>query len=598
MPSLEEIRQDYPEYDDMSDAQLAEGVYNKFYSDIPREEFNTKIEFKPEKRSGSLLPLSTNPETGKIEFDSDVGILGMLKRAAQLPRDVLSGEVDPLSEEGLRRSAEAGLMLAPGTSGFRGTGAAIARVAGRGKPHNFPPSQPGQLVSQSAENLGVAIPRAATSDRMATQRLGQTVTKVPFGGGPLVKASERAIDQMGQAHEGIVRSLGSGERLSAGEAALAGLVRYIGPKTKEKVTKAYDLVDDLVDDTTLTIARKTEEVAAKILADREASTLQGKSAALREVRGAIAAEEGLTYKGIKGLRTNIGELMDTGIGLPMNMKQSELSRIYAALSEDLKIAAKNAGGPLALRAFERANKFNRLIQARREKLLQITKAKSEEQVFERLAAAASSSARGDIKLLRQARKAIGKDAWPEFVSGVVARLGRDKEGKFTAARFVGNQGWSGLTPQGRLELFAGNRQAAKALTDLALVSSRFKELARFSNPSGTGQMVIGAGQVFYLWHEPMTAITAVLGAQLMARALAKPRAAIEISRWAKFYMRAAKAPIKPQMKLLEMQTQRLGVVLSRELVVPNLASRLQGALPAAADQEQEQPPGVGQQPPQ
>lgn len=47
MPSgVEQIRQQYPEYSDVDDATLVEGFYNKFYSDIPREEFNTKIGYK------------------------------------------------------------------------------------------------------------------------------------------------------------------------------------------------------------------------------------------------------------------------------------------------------------------------------------------------------------------------------------------------------------------------------------------------------------------------------------------------------------------------------------------------------------------------
>lgn len=40
---LAEFRQKYPEYNDLSDAALADAVYKKFYSGIPREQFNAKI---------------------------------------------------------------------------------------------------------------------------------------------------------------------------------------------------------------------------------------------------------------------------------------------------------------------------------------------------------------------------------------------------------------------------------------------------------------------------------------------------------------------------------------------------------------------------
>jgi hypothetical protein len=43
MPTLKEMRADHPEYNDLSDQQLADGVYKKFYSDLDRKEFNKRI---------------------------------------------------------------------------------------------------------------------------------------------------------------------------------------------------------------------------------------------------------------------------------------------------------------------------------------------------------------------------------------------------------------------------------------------------------------------------------------------------------------------------------------------------------------------------
>jgi len=43
MRTLAEIRQQYPQYDDLSDAQLTDGLYNRFYSDMDRAEFNRRI---------------------------------------------------------------------------------------------------------------------------------------------------------------------------------------------------------------------------------------------------------------------------------------------------------------------------------------------------------------------------------------------------------------------------------------------------------------------------------------------------------------------------------------------------------------------------
>lgn len=43
MPTISEIRQQYPQYSDMSDGQLADALHSKFYSDMPKADFDSKI---------------------------------------------------------------------------------------------------------------------------------------------------------------------------------------------------------------------------------------------------------------------------------------------------------------------------------------------------------------------------------------------------------------------------------------------------------------------------------------------------------------------------------------------------------------------------
>lgn len=47
MATLNEIRNQYPQYADMPDDVLANALYKKFYSDIPRAEFDSKVGLKP-----------------------------------------------------------------------------------------------------------------------------------------------------------------------------------------------------------------------------------------------------------------------------------------------------------------------------------------------------------------------------------------------------------------------------------------------------------------------------------------------------------------------------------------------------------------------
>ena len=45
-PKLTKFRYRYPQYNDLSDAQVADALYKKFYSDMPRAEFDTSIGLK------------------------------------------------------------------------------------------------------------------------------------------------------------------------------------------------------------------------------------------------------------------------------------------------------------------------------------------------------------------------------------------------------------------------------------------------------------------------------------------------------------------------------------------------------------------------
>lgn len=47
MASIAEIRKQFPQYSDLSDQQLADAMHDKFYSDMPREQFYQQIQFKP-----------------------------------------------------------------------------------------------------------------------------------------------------------------------------------------------------------------------------------------------------------------------------------------------------------------------------------------------------------------------------------------------------------------------------------------------------------------------------------------------------------------------------------------------------------------------
>ncbi len=47
MPDINDVRDKYPDYADLSDQQLLDGLHQKYYSDLPKEDFYQKFSFQP-----------------------------------------------------------------------------------------------------------------------------------------------------------------------------------------------------------------------------------------------------------------------------------------------------------------------------------------------------------------------------------------------------------------------------------------------------------------------------------------------------------------------------------------------------------------------
>ncbi len=62
MPTIDEVRAQYPQYKDMSDVQLAGALHQKFYADMPPDQFAEKIGLKPDKyQQAAIEDVKANP---------------------------------------------------------------------------------------------------------------------------------------------------------------------------------------------------------------------------------------------------------------------------------------------------------------------------------------------------------------------------------------------------------------------------------------------------------------------------------------------------------------------------------------------------------
>lgn len=508
---------------------------------------------------GSILPISVDQQ-GHNHFDSDAGLLGMAKRAFMAPGDALNGNLqvmDPatgnVTQEAIDRGKDFANTFAGGTPAA-GTGKAITALAADAA---GPIVKPGMEAAAAASRLGVDLPRAAASDSIAVQQTGKILTNVPVGGTPLRQASQTAIDQLGQAATKVQQGYGTGDVPAAGAAVRSGIQDFSTNTLDSAVGKKYDVVDSLVNPNVTSPLSETQKVVQQIQDRRAAAALPANGSATSIVSDAIARPDGLTYSGVKDLRTTIGGYLKNPQLAPAGSDQNELRAIYGSLSEDLgnavkaadhpTVSARMAGQPApatnaAFEAFSDANAFSKATIAEQKQLDGIIAPKSDEGLFSKIQSMAGSSSSADLANLARARKAVSPDTWGELSSAVISKMGRDADGNFSPDRFVTSYGK--LSPNGKNLLFRSNGKddLASSLDDIAMVSRRFKQLNQYANPSGTGQAVIGGSYLPMLFTEPTTLISSVASARVLSGLMAKPVSARALAAYTKAYERAATTP--------------------------------------------------------
>lgn len=590
--------------------QMPDGTKVSFPDDMPKEQIKGLIASKfpdvaqpkaPEEKPhdvGSIL--NRMYELGPAESASRIGggilegarslatgVVQSAKDAVTAPSRALSGELRMTDESG-RTSPEAiaeGFNMATWAnpaSVAMGTGKQIARNAAL-EAAKRPPSE-GAMVAQSARDIGVTLPRAVTSDRASVQQMGKVVANVPIAGQPLRNASKTAIEQLDAAAKKAQDDLGSGDRVLAGDRVRTGLQEF----SKAMDTKIDDMEKGLsstMQPDRLSPLHSTRRLASTIQKERTTNANTSRSRALAEVEEALS-RPGMTFEGLRGLRTKIRNLRDVNPDqLTTNdFDKAELSRLYGALTDDLKLAAKNAGGDNALNEFNKVVAKEAEIAKDRESLQRVLgRNMSDEALSDKLFRMAGDKSTANIQDLAKVRMAVSKETWDELSSSVIARMGRDAEGQFTPERFTTS--WGRLSDGGKNLLF--DAETRKSVDAIASVSSRFKKLNEYANPSGTGMTTVGSSYLAGAFLDPMTTASALLGTYATAKMLAKPASAKALADYAKAYEVAVRMPGQTSQSALANKAKALALVAANgnEVGASNLAAKLATVQQTAADQE-------------
>lgn len=296
----------------------------------------------------------------------------------------------------------------------------------------------------------------------------------------------------------------------------------------------------------------TRELARKLRAEQYISATDQNDKAINLVKEALARPDGLTYEGVKNLRTVIGQYLDGSILPEAGTPKPALKRLYGALTEDLRATVEQVGGKNALRAFDKANQVASVISKRRQQIAKVIgkdAMNAPERVFDSVHNMASAKGGGDLRRLVIVRQAVGDDAWKEVQSAVIARLGRDDKGNFSPARLT--TAWGKLSDGGKKALF-GEKGVRQSLDDILTIGTQFERMARLGNPSGTGRVnslwqILGrigeaaAGIAIYHKPEAALAVAPIVAGRGLAKYLGNPTTAQAVRHFSRAYFNQVRA---------------------------------------------------------
>src|SRR5882672_1481291 len=205
MPTLAEIRQQYPQYEDISDTELADKLHAKFYADLPKEDFDKKIGLQ---RVGSVVDFLKSIPRGALS-----GLMGAASAGGQAAQLEMGQPVDVPSAEQATKSLEQNVTgQLPRPQGRAGRyGATTGEFLGNPASYVGPAGLPMKALSAVTGALGSEYAGQASEGskfepywRMAGAVAGGAA---PQGlarlGAPLATSPERQAMVAGLRNEGI-----------------------------------------------------------------------------------------------------------------------------------------------------------------------------------------------------------------------------------------------------------------------------------------------------------------------------------------------------------------------------------------------------------
>lgn len=499
------------------------------------------------------------PKTELGQVASDV--LG--GTAAVLPLLAAGGAAAP----GVAYGGAAPKSVGQGIMGLLGSAPTAQMVAGAsagGGSYLANEAAPGSDIAQFVGQLGGALGGATLAAKVAPDKVIDAFTRqnVPMSAGLVagdtkagaaLRAGEAgglgttilgsgiirgtyddAARAIGNKVDDIARTIGTVRpEDDLGRTLQGSVARFMDDKADE-AAKTFDAIGQTFGPNDVYVPKATLQTLAKSFDGIDDPALQAitRDGRFQKFAAAFVDDAGvakpLTYNTLKGFRSFIGRQMNR-LALDSGADNAQLKALYGALTDDMEAALLAKGGGTALKAFHDANGwYTRQMEMARNNLQPLVGKGSPvnaERAFATFAGAANAKA-GNIQRLQDIYKNLTPAERGDFSASMIARMGQDGDG-FSVAKFLTDL--SKMSPEARKMMFTDQfgddlLRAWEDLTDI--IAPQFQKAGRYINRSNSGLSVVQGVQIAggAMAAEPFTAIGAILGPAVLAKAMTSPTA--------------------------------------------------------------------------
>lgn len=248
MKTLAEIRSEYPQYKDMTDKELADALYSKFYSDMSKDKFDSAIGL-----NGQRSPLSALSDTVS-------GMFEVSDESRQMPPNLM-GAFQPLGPRTEEAQALDLLALQGLTLGLPAKGLAAVGIEGPQKAVEAARRLTGGYGTAS-EALGTVPSALATGSGGLLAQIGKGAA---YGTAAGLGLSERGQEAIGATVGGLIGGLAPPalSLLGVPLRAAAATPAYIRGLTKSPEKRAVERIVEQMDAAGITPEQVAKRVGEK-----------------------------------------------------------------------------------------------------------------------------------------------------------------------------------------------------------------------------------------------------------------------------------------------------------------------------------------------